>query len=521
MATILEEMRLKLGVDQSSVTPELNSFKDNVKNATDHAHVSFMHAESSGRAFHKVLHGISEQSPVMGAALRLALSPVAGTLMAAGMAFAYVNRLIEEGNQRLDKMAEIGRMSFGNVKEAAVEAGKVVEELNRKYAEADARAAASRADKADTTRVSRAQKEKESASRVAAEQVASIRDLALDQVKQDEASGKISQGEAIERRNAIHRDYAKTQRAMEIAGEQGNSDLLGREMAGIEPQALALEQEQIAARGAANDPHRAQQIALRKKDAEAMKSALAKVEEELQKVRDFRSGVRDRFDLEPDWFYKERIGYQLQAYENTTGMRPDQHEAFLARQKAQFQAAIAKAEASADTLSTQQKDADARAQLAETNANKLEERYKGYQESREDALRRVRELKAKPLNVEQEGVAAAAQQLFPTIAQIAGMTEWAQPYVNARPSLQPTSYALEAQELMRLEAEAPTLMDPRTRDLHDREVNRINEIKEDLRRGGLMGAGAADQPVVKHLEAISQTLTGGGQGLRVVFGNVD
>ena len=70
----------------------------------EHAHRSFLHASNGAREFHKLIHGISEQSPVLGSALRLAISPVAGLFAVGTLAASEFNRVIEETNRLSDEM---------------------------------------------------------------------------------------------------------------------------------------------------------------------------------------------------------------------------------------------------------------------------------------------------------------------------------------------------------------------------------------------------------------------------------
>src|ERR1017187_1554198 len=100
MATILEELLIRLKVDQSQIGPALSEFKNKMAEASHGAHSSLLHVGTAGRAMHTLMHKLTEASPVMGNALRIAISPVVGTLMAATMAFSYFNKKIEEANER-------------------------------------------------------------------------------------------------------------------------------------------------------------------------------------------------------------------------------------------------------------------------------------------------------------------------------------------------------------------------------------------------------------------------------------
>jgi hypothetical protein len=83
---------------------------------------SFVHAESSGRSFHRLIHQITEDSPALGAALQLALNPVSGSIIAATLLFRELNRQIEESNKRADEMAAAFARPMGDMKKAISEA---------------------------------------------------------------------------------------------------------------------------------------------------------------------------------------------------------------------------------------------------------------------------------------------------------------------------------------------------------------------------------------------------------------
>jgi hypothetical protein len=128
-----EEVIIRMGMDARKVGSGLGSLRKDVSgwasNAkqelsgfSNHAAKSFVHVGSAGRAFHKVLEGISEQSPVMGGALKFALSPVVGILAGIGLGFSFVKRKLEEFNTLLDKVAESNAKSLGDLKAAIAKA---------------------------------------------------------------------------------------------------------------------------------------------------------------------------------------------------------------------------------------------------------------------------------------------------------------------------------------------------------------------------------------------------------------
>jgi len=103
---IVDELMLKLGVDQSQVAPGLEQFKNKVTDAAGQGHKSFVKVGSEARSFKKLLEEISVQSPMLGTALKFAINPIIGVLAGATLAFGYFRKKIEETNAELDKMGE-------------------------------------------------------------------------------------------------------------------------------------------------------------------------------------------------------------------------------------------------------------------------------------------------------------------------------------------------------------------------------------------------------------------------------
>lgn len=124
-----ESVSLKLGVDGSQVGPDMEKFKQKVTGNLRESHQWFEHIGSSGRAFHKVMERITEQSPILGSALRLAISPVTGAVMAAGLAFSFVSKQIEEVNKHLDEMRDRNAKPFGDFEGGKSEAANRKEEI--------------------------------------------------------------------------------------------------------------------------------------------------------------------------------------------------------------------------------------------------------------------------------------------------------------------------------------------------------------------------------------------------------
>src|ERR1039458_4964462 len=237
MAATLEELLLRLKVDQTQVGPAMDQFKAKIHEGAGHAHSSLLHVGSAGRAMHRVLEKISERLPMMGNALRFALSPVVGTLMAATMAFAFFNKKIEEANERLDKMAEQNAKPFGDIakgaREAAIEVAKLARELERGVR----KEGVARGEKQNATAFELGMEEMESNDPVTRKKIEAGKELALDKVKNDYASGRISQSEMLRRSNSIESKFVGQLRTHDIESEgrkimtlEGEKSLVGSQL---------------------------------------------------------------------------------------------------------------------------------------------------------------------------------------------------------------------------------------------------------------------------------------------------
>ena len=96
---------------------------------------SFLHAESSGRAFHKLMHEISNTSPELGMALRLALSPVGGLLMGAVMAFQKLKQVEEESINTSAAAGEAAAKPFIDTEQVINNAVDAIHKLDTAYSE--------------------------------------------------------------------------------------------------------------------------------------------------------------------------------------------------------------------------------------------------------------------------------------------------------------------------------------------------------------------------------------------------
>src|SRR3954447_684015 len=102
MATT-EEILLKLGLDAQSFSNGVQNIKQKLQGFSEEGHKSFIHASNGAREFHKVIHQLTEQSPLLGTALQAAISPIGGALIGATLGFTYFQEKLKEWNKEMDE----------------------------------------------------------------------------------------------------------------------------------------------------------------------------------------------------------------------------------------------------------------------------------------------------------------------------------------------------------------------------------------------------------------------------------
>ena len=104
----------------ANATNESSKAAEKATKETENHGKSFLHAESQGRVFHKLLHSITEISPTMGLAMRLALSPITALMVGVVMAFEHVRKKIEESKKEAEEAGNVFAQNYvEGVKEAA------------------------------------------------------------------------------------------------------------------------------------------------------------------------------------------------------------------------------------------------------------------------------------------------------------------------------------------------------------------------------------------------------------------
>lgn len=107
-----EEIRIKLGLDSSELDSGTRRALQNITGFGKEAHSSFLHADSSARNFKKTVKELSEQVPLLGYALRVALSPIGASFAVAAAGIAYATSALEKFNQKLDETGKRNAQSI-------------------------------------------------------------------------------------------------------------------------------------------------------------------------------------------------------------------------------------------------------------------------------------------------------------------------------------------------------------------------------------------------------------------------
>lgn len=377
--TTVEQILLKLGIDQSQVGPGLTDFRGKVNAAMNEASASFNKVTHSGRGFKKVLEDLSEQSPILGSALRMAISPVGGTLMVASMAFAYFNKKMEEGTARLDSLGKISGMAFGNVKAAAKDAAREVDGLNRKFDEANQKEARDRTDRNQGDAFNKGLKDKASASGRAESRLDQYRDAALERVAKAEKSGAITKDDAESRRGAINTDYETTKRQLQIKAEKDKLAAHVNEGAAGMAQGLKAEQElQDAHKDVLGKDKsgrtRMERLKTTQSDKAANERGLTATEQALEDAKKWQSDwnttkIRRGEDKEAGPGGSWELQLEQRAH---GGLTPDELVAQLEGTRKKQMAFADKSDTGAQKLVDDQKRAESREALAREQANKIE-----------------------------------------------------------------------------------------------------------------------------------------------------
>lgn len=249
------EYRIRIStITETTGLQDAESGLKKVGGAAEEAHHGFVHAESSGKAFHKLLHGLTEESPLLGAALRVALNPVSGALMAAAWGFREIIRLEEESKKAAEESAEAMGHSVGNMKESIREASEEIARANREFE--NWQKSFQSVTEATKTALDEELEKLHEQHAVNQELLAQQKELALAKVREKAATGGISQEEATIKEAEIERQFAHTSSADKMAALQEELQARNKALADAVGKGVAASQAVDQAEAAATDKTR-------------------------------------------------------------------------------------------------------------------------------------------------------------------------------------------------------------------------------------------------------------------------
>ena len=114
--TSREEIAAKMSMDTEPFSRAINKSKSSMAEFAESGKSGFVRAEEGGRQFHKLIEKITEQSPMMGNALKLAISPIAGTIALASAGMAYFQKQLASLNEVLDRFGSTNAKRIGDAK---------------------------------------------------------------------------------------------------------------------------------------------------------------------------------------------------------------------------------------------------------------------------------------------------------------------------------------------------------------------------------------------------------------------
>ncbi len=132
-----EQIMFRLGLDSTPFAQELNKTPGLISKVAGAAKEGFGKAEEAihgmHRAWHKTLHAIGEESPLVSNALRIAFSPIAGTLLAGVAIFKSVHHALEELEKKFKAFGDAAAKPIGNFKKAVEEADEAMKKQAKDY----------------------------------------------------------------------------------------------------------------------------------------------------------------------------------------------------------------------------------------------------------------------------------------------------------------------------------------------------------------------------------------------------
>jgi hypothetical protein len=133
--TRLDQIMVKMGFDvseSSKVTDAMNKVNNDAKKAGE----GMEGFNVKGREGHELIRKIAGQSPIMGAALKAALSPESAGIVALIVAFEWLHKQIEKVEDKVKELIQDGRELWYTERENAIKAQEGYEDYESKVAEA-------------------------------------------------------------------------------------------------------------------------------------------------------------------------------------------------------------------------------------------------------------------------------------------------------------------------------------------------------------------------------------------------
>lgn len=135
-----EEILIKLGFRSDALSAEGRKLADELDKLGKKSEAAFISAESKSRTFNKVMNQITAESPLMGAALNAAMSPIVGIMLAIVAGTKMVLKAFEDADKFTERMAEKEAKHQMAVQEAAAKAADAVHKRQEAHEEFEAKA---------------------------------------------------------------------------------------------------------------------------------------------------------------------------------------------------------------------------------------------------------------------------------------------------------------------------------------------------------------------------------------------
>lgn len=498
--TTNEQFLLRIGIDQSQITPELESYVDKFRGATQKVEKSFVQAGSASRAFRKTLMDLNQSIPGLGSAIQFMISPIVGVLTSATVAWQFLNKQVDDFNQYLDRMAENTDKPLWNMRDALESAHKSMAQLNQDFA----KWLSNLDDQQHKTDMARQNEieDLKSSYKIKSEQ--------LDIEKARAMAGKDSAERA-----EIEFEFAKKSNALAL--EQARS--VNAKLSAQKSDADKWLSDQM---GKLNVMHGDSSVPKRLEEIERLKTA---IEGRKMLGGDLGDKLRAAVGRENFWDESKKIisgaavltggtiggiasSKMFDWFRGFMGDNPQSPQ--LMKSAAQNKEQDAKEQSRLDDLLEAQKKYDDEIAHQQTVVEKAKTAEENLGQQREQSARLVRELTARGV-IPQQGSNQLLDQSRATVEQLASAQGW-QTWNNGvqfRRFFGPSPFAREAQEILRLRAEASQANLMGQTDLRDRDNARISALLKDLGGKGVLKTEEYLAEIMNDMKVVAGCTDGG------------